>query len=116
MANILDVPKRPFKRTIQIQIYKLISFDEKAFQFGQQIVILLRSKEKEKKTPIACTYYVYYVAQHGNDDTLLRFDATLRICYVLVVVVVVAVYTLGQKALSAFSTDSWVIWAEQHVP
>ena len=57
MANILDVPKRSFKRTfqIQIQIYKLISFDEKAFQFGQQIVILLRSKEKEKKTGIACT-------------------------------------------------------------
>ena len=59
MANILDVPKRQFKRTIQIQIqiYKLISFDEKAFQFGQQIVILLRSKEKEKKTPIACTMF-----------------------------------------------------------
>ena len=56
------------------------------FQFCQQIVILLRSKEKEKKTRIACTMLTKYVAQHGNDDTLLRFDATLRICYVVVVV------------------------------
>ena len=47
--------KTSIQRTIQIQIYKLISSDEKAFQFGQRIVILLRSKEKEKKTGIACT-------------------------------------------------------------
>ena len=50
----------PFKRSIYIpiQIYKLLSFDEKPFQFDQQIVILLRSKEKEKNNSKSL-YYTY---------------------------------------------------------
>jgi hypothetical protein len=54
--------------------------------------LTLVTKEKGKETPKYLVSCVNCVAQHGNDDTLLRFAATLRICYI----VVVTVYILEQ--------------------